>query len=122
MAVAEKQRLSTPLEVRLACRTGELAGPTAGLAPGYVQGNLVILPRVLASDFLRFAQANPKPCPIIGTSEPGAWSVRALGDDLDLRADLPRYRVWRNGELVDEPTDIRDNWRPDLVGFVIGCS
>jgi len=122
MAVAKRQVLSTPLDVRLACRTGEFAGPTAGLAPGYVQVNLVILPQDLAGDFLRFAQGNPKPCPVIGTSEPGAWSVRALADDLDLRTDLPRYRVWRHGELVDEPTDIRGYWRPDLTAFVIGCS
>jgi uncharacterized protein YcsI (UPF0317 family) len=122
MTKANTHALAAPLDVRLASRTGELAGPTAGLAPGYVQGNLVILPQDLAGDFLRFAQANPKPCPVIGTGEPGAWSIPALGGDLDLRTDLPRYRVWRNGELVDEPADVRGCWRPDLVAFVIGCS
>jgi uncharacterized protein YcsI (UPF0317 family) len=110
------------LNVRLACRKGSLTGPTAGLAPGNVQGNLAILPKELADDFLRFAQANPKPCPIIGVTETGSFAVPALGADLDLRTDLPRYRVWRNGELIAEPTDIRDYWRSDLVGFVIGCS
>ena len=110
------------LAVRLACRKGALIHNTGGLAPGYVQGNLAILPRALADDFLRFAHLNPKPCPVIGFTEPGSPHVPALGADLDLRTDLPRYRVWRHGELVDEPTDITRYWRDDLVGFVIGCS
>jgi uncharacterized protein YcsI (UPF0317 family) len=92
------------------------------LAPGNVQANLVILPKDLANDFLRFAQANPRPCPVLGVTEVGSPHLPMLGADLDLRTDLPRYRVWRNGELVAEPTDISDLWRDDLVGFAIGCS
>lgn len=107
---------------RLAIRAGSHRGPTAGLAPGFVQGNLAILPERLASDFLRFCQLNPKPCPLIGTSAPGDWRVPALGEDLDIRTDLPRYRVWRDGALEAEPNDIRDVWRDDFVSFVIGCS
>jgi uncharacterized protein YcsI (UPF0317 family) len=112
----------TGLAARLLARNGGYAGPTSGFAPGYVQGNLAILPRVLAADFLRFCQLNPKPCPLVGVTGPGEPRVPALGEDLDLRTDLPRYRVWRNGELVEEPTDIKGYWRDDLVGFVIGCS
>ena len=97
-------------------------GPTAGLAPGYVQGNLAILPKALAEDFRIFCERNPKPCPLIGMSAPGDPRVPELGEDLDIRTDLPRYRVWRNGELVAEPDDISDVWRDDLVSFVIGCS
>ena len=78
-------------------------GPTAGLAPGYVQGNLAILPQALAADFLRFCQLNPKPCPLIGDLGAGRSARAGLGEDLDIRTDLPRYRVWRNGELVAEP-------------------
>ena len=110
------------LSARLAVRVGHHRGPTAGLAPGYVQGNLAILPQALAADFLRFCQINPKPCPLIGTSAPGDWRVPELGEDLDIRTDLPRYRVWRNGELVAEPEDVTEFWRDDLVSFVIGCS
>ncbi len=110
------------LAARLAVRAGQHRGPTAGLAPGYVQGNLAILPQALAADFMRFCQLNPKPCPLIGTSAPGDWRVPELGEDLDIRADLPRYRVWRKGELVAEPEDITEFWRDDLVSFVIGCS
>jgi uncharacterized protein YcsI (UPF0317 family) len=108
--------------VRLAARRGELTGNTAGLGLGYVQGNLVVLPRDLAADFLRFAQRNPKPCPVIGVSEPGSRSLPELAEDLDIATDLPKYRVWRNGELVDEPGSAVDYWREDLVSFVIGCS
>jgi len=108
--------------VRLAIRRGEHRGPTSGLAPGYVQGNLAILPSALAADFLRFCRANPKPCPLLESSAPGDWRLPALADDLDIRSDLPRYRVWRNGELVAEPDDVREFWRDDLVSFVIGCS
>ncbi len=107
---------------RLRIRSAAFTGPTAGLAPGNVQANLVVLPRSLAHDFLRFAQANPKPCPVLAVSDPGARDFPTLGQDLDIRTDLPRYRVWRDGELVSEPTDVRDVWRDDLVSFAIGCS
>lgn len=107
---------------RLRIRNGAFTGWTAGLAPGNVQANLVILPRDLAHDFLRFAQANPRPCPVLAVSEAGDPRFPTLGADLDIRTDLPRYRVWRNGELVGEPTDVRDVWRDDLVSFAIGCS
>jgi len=112
----------TGLAVRLAARAGRLTGHTSSLAPGFVQGNLAILPAALAGDFLRFCQRNPKPCPVLGIGEPGSPFVPELGADLDLRTDLPRYRVWRKGELVDEPTDLAAHWRDDLVAFVLGCS
>jgi uncharacterized protein YcsI (UPF0317 family) len=108
--------------VRAAIRSGAFTGHTAGLAPGRVQGNLVVLPADVASEFLLFCQRNPKPCPVLAVGDPGDPRLRALGEDLDLRTDVPRYRVWRDGELVDEPTDIRAHWRDDLVGFVLGCS
>jgi len=114
--------LRTGLEVRLASRSGGFDGATSGLAPGFVQGNLAILPRDWADDFLRFCQANPKPCPVIGVSDAGSVAIPALGADLDIRTDLPRYRVWRDGALVDEPHDLHAVWRDDLVSFVIGCS
>jgi len=107
---------------RLRMRQGLFTGPTSGLAPGNVQANLVILPKALAHDFLRFAQANPRPCPVLAVTEAGDPRLPTLGEDLDLRTDLPRYRVWRNGEMVGEPTDIRHLWRDDLVGFAMGCS
>ena len=110
------------LAVRLAARSGALDAPTAGLAPGYVQGNLAILPRDYAEDFLRFCQANPKPCPLLGVSEAGDPAIPVLGADLDIRTDIPRYRVWRDGELIGEPRDLKSVWRDDLVSFVLGCS
>jgi uncharacterized protein YcsI (UPF0317 family) len=91
------------------------------MAPGYVQGNLCILPREYAMDFAAFCQRNPKPCPIVGMSSPGDVRLPDLGD-LDIRTDLPRYRVFRDGACIDEPTDITDYWRDDLVSFVLGCS
>ena len=92
------------------------------MVDGNVQGNIVILPEALAHDFLRYCQLNPKPCPVLAVGEPGNASLPTLGADIDIRTDVPRYRVWRHGELVAEPTDISDLWRPDLVTFVIGCS
>ncbi len=103
-------------------RSGDFSGPTAGLAAGNVQANLVILPKALAHDFLRFAQANPKPCPVLAVSEPGDPGLPSLGEDLDIRTDMPKYRVWRDGELVAEPFDVRHVWRDDLVSFALGCS
>lgn len=113
---------SNALSVRLAARSGALALHTSGLASEHVQGNVVILPEVLAADFMRYCQRNPKPCPLLAVSEPGDPYLPALGADLDIRSDVPRYRIWRNGELVQEPSDIRALWRADLVSFVIGCS
>jgi uncharacterized protein YcsI (UPF0317 family) len=107
---------------RATVRRGEFRGPTSGLAPGNVQGNLAILPAALAGDFLRFCQLNPKPCPVLGVSAPGDWRIPQLADDLDIRTDLPRYRVFRDGVCIDEPCDVRAHWRDDLVSFVIGCS
>jgi uncharacterized protein YcsI (UPF0317 family) len=106
---------------RRAYRAGK-AGSTAGVAPGYVQGNLAILPEAQAASFHRFCQLNPKPCPIIGMSEVGNPRIPALGLDLDIRTDIPGYRVWRDGEVIDEPTDVMAHWRDDLVAFVLGCS
>src|SRR6201998_4158324 len=107
---------------RMRVRAGEFSGTTAGLAPGNVQANLVILSKALAHDFLRFAQENPKPCPVLAVSEPGNPRLPNLGEDLDIRSDLPRYRVWRRGELVEEPLDLFHVWRGDLVSFALGCS
>jgi uncharacterized protein YcsI (UPF0317 family) len=109
-------------EARLMIRRGDLTGPTSGLAPGYVQGNLAVLPAALAGDFMRFCHLNPKPCPLLAASGPGDFRLPTLADDLDIRTDLSRYRVFRHGELVDEPADIRAHWRDDLVAFVLGCS
>ena len=103
-------------------RRGEITGHTSGLAPGCVQGNVVILPQALAADFLRFCQLNPKPCPLLAVSAPGDPALPALGADIDMRSDVPRYRVFRGGELVEEPTDIGHLWRADLVSFILGCS
>lgn len=114
--------LATGLDVRLASRRGELTDSTAGFAPGYVQANLAILPERLAGDFLRFCQRNPKPCPLIGVSEVGDPTLASIGADLDIRTDVPGYRVFRDGAVIAETTDIHDYWRDDLVTFAIGCS
>ena len=109
-------------KARLAIRSGEWTSHTSGLAEGHVQGNVVILPELLANDFLRYCQRNPKPCPLLAVSEPGDAMLTGLGADIDIRTDVPRYRVWRDGALADQPTDISSLWRKDLVTFVIGCS
>jgi uncharacterized protein YcsI (UPF0317 family) len=113
---------STPAEVRAAVRVGAWSGHTSGLAERHVQGNVVILPKAQADDFLRYCQRNPKPCPLLAVGDAGDPSLPTLGRDIDIRSDLPRYRVWRDGALVDEPTDIGALWRDDFVTFVLGCS
>jgi uncharacterized protein YcsI (UPF0317 family) len=116
------ETLATPLAVRLAARAQRITGQTAGLAPGFVQGNLVVLPASIADEFLRFCQRNPKPCPLIAVSDPGQPRISSLGEDVDLRTDLPCYRVWQEGALVASTPSVSDLWRDDLVAFVIGCS
>ncbi len=120
--MAGELRNATGADVRAASRRGELTTPTPGLALGYVQANLVVLPREWAFDFLLFCQRNPKPCPLLDVTEPGDPEPKFVAPGSDLRIDLPAYRVWRNGELIEEPSDITAHWRDDLVSFVIGCS
>ena len=109
-------------ESRAAARTGRLDRHTSGIAMGNVQGNVVILPAQLANDFLRFCQRNPRSCPLLAVSEPGDPGLPTLGRGIDIRSDLPRYRVWQHGEVTAEPQDISELWRDDFVTFVIGCS
>lgn len=119
---AMPESLPTGVAVRHAARSGTLSGHTVGAAPRYVQGNVVIVPREHAYDFLLYCQRNPKPCPLLAVSDAGEPRLPALGEDLDIRTDVPRYRVWRHGQLESEPTDITALWRDDLVSFVLGCS
>jgi uncharacterized protein YcsI (UPF0317 family) len=110
-----------PAELRAQVRRGAHSGNTSGLAPGYVQCNLVILPADFAADFMRFCQLNPKPCPLLAVGEPGNPTLPALGD-LDIRTDLPGYCIFEHGEWVGEADAVTDRWRDDLVGFALGCS
>jgi uncharacterized protein YcsI (UPF0317 family) len=114
--------LRDPRAARRAIRAGAYAGHTSGIAPGYVQGNLCILPREYADDFRAFCARNPKPCPLLAESAPGDPRLPSLGEDLDIRSDVPRYRVFRDGEFVEDVAQIGPLWRDDLVAFVLGCS
>src|SRR5437667_494861 len=109
-------------QIRELAAASKLTGPTAGLAMGYVQANLVIVPRELAFDFLLFCHRNPKPCPLLDVTEPGSPHPRAVAAESDLRTDLPRYSVYLDGRLADEPRNLHDWWRDDLVSFLLGCS
>jgi uncharacterized protein YcsI (UPF0317 family) len=112
----------SPQELRNKIRSGEHSGITSGFAAGHVQCNIVILPSTQANDFLRFCQLNPKPCPLIAMSnKPGDFSLPPLGN-IDIRTDVPRYRVFRDGQLNEEIDDISSLWRDDLVTFALGCS
>ncbi len=119
---ATQKLARTAQQCRQQIRDRAHTGPTAGLARGAVQANLMILPASLAPEFLLFCQRNPKPCPLLAVTEPGQTAVPTMGEDIDLRTDVPRYRIWRKGELIDEPTSLLEAWRDDLVSFVIGCS
>ena len=111
-----------PSSLRRAIRRGSFTGYTAGLTPGFVQGNICILPRDYAEEFLLYCQRNPQPCPLLTRSDPGDPMLPALGKDIDIRTDVPRYHILRDGEFVEEVTDITPFWRNDLVTFVLGCS
>lgn len=114
--------LSTPQGFRQAVRAGVVAGPTAGVVPGRLQANLVVLPEEHAADFLEFCQRNPKPCPVLEMTRPGNPEPNRTAPGSDLRTDVPRYRIFIDGRLHAEPTDIIDTWREDLVAFLLGCS
>jgi uncharacterized protein YcsI (UPF0317 family) len=112
----------TPKQIRNLIRKGKWNKPTAGLAMGYAQANLVILPQKYAFDFLLFCQRNSKPCPLLEVLEPGKYMTKFLSSDADIRTDIPRYNIYRNGKLVGQVKDIKSLWKKDLVSFLLGCS
>lgn len=119
----DESNLQTQInKLRSAIRSARHTGPTSGLANGAMQGNVVILPADWANEFLLFCQKNPVSCPLIGVSNVGDFHIPELGNDIDMRYDVPEYFVYRNGEKVDSCVDIADLWQEDFVAFVLGCS
>lgn len=114
--------MQTVAEIRKKIREGIITSPTAGMAPGHVQANLAIVNKDFAYDFLLFAQRNPKPCPILDVTDVGSAVPKIMAPDADIRFDLPRYFVYKNGEKIDELTSIEKIWQDDFVAFLIGCS
>jgi len=114
------------IDFRRLCRDGSYTGPTAGKAAGFAQANLVIVPKEYALDLVVFLQRNPKPCPLLGITDPGSCSVPVIAekDDFNIYTDCPKYRIWKDGEVVEEVTDVThiQKSNPDMVGFLLGCS
>lgn len=113
---------ASPSEVRKLIREGKIVKPTSGMCAGYAQANLVVLPKDLAYDFLLFTQRNPKPCPILEVSDVGSRTLKKIAKDCDIAKDIPKYRIYKKGELVGEYTDVSEFWQDDFVSFLIGCS
>ncbi len=113
----------SPQAVRADIRRGAFTGLTTGVAPGFVQANLAILPKDAAYDFLLFCQRNPRPCPLIDVTDAGSPEPRGAAPGADLRTDVPKYRIYKDGVLADsDVTGITPFWRDDLVSFLLGCS
>ena len=113
---------ASPARLRGIFRSGAYRGTTANMSNGYTQGNLAILPASHALDFARFCQRNPKPCPMVGVSDTGDPVMRTLGDDIDIRTDIPSYNIYRDGVFDRSVADVREFWQEDSVAFVLGCS
>ncbi len=111
-----------PLEVRKLISEGKITGQTSGMCLGYAQANLVIVPKNIAYDFLLFTQRNPKSCPLLEVGDVGDKFIKYLGKDINIAKDIPKYRIYKKGELIGEYTDIEKFWREDFVSFLIGCS
>jgi uncharacterized protein YcsI (UPF0317 family) len=114
--------MNDPKQIRAANRSGELKRTTAGLAPDYVQANLAVLPKEQAYDFLLFCQRNPQSCPLLEVTDVGSPEPKLTAPGADLRTDIAKYRIYKNGEVTDEVTDVTPYWRDDLVAFLLGCS
>lgn len=120
---SEKELLEmTPQEFRAIVKRGEYVGETTGVCRGFAQANLAVVPKDMAFDFLLFCNQNPRPCPVMDVTEPGDPHPKIMAPEADLRTDIPKYRVYRDGKLIAEPTDVMDYWRDDLVAFLLGCS
>ena len=111
----------TPTKLREIIRSGAWKTPTSGVAPGHVQANLVMVPQSASFHFLLFCVRNPKPCPILDVLEPGKVEP-GIAPGADLRTDLPRYRIYRDGELENEVEDVTDVFNDGMVSFLLGCS
>ncbi|MBZ7985601.1 putative hydro-lyase [Campylobacter sp. Cr9] len=112
----------TPKELRALISKNEFNKPTSGVCPNYVQANLAILPKSDAYDFLLFCQRNPKPCPLIEVLDAGEYLTKICADNADIRTSIPKYRIYKKGELVDEVSDIINYFKDDYVSFLMGCS
>lgn len=121
-SVWQEMLSATPVQARHIIREGRYSASTSGLCAGFAQANLIILPKDQAYDFLLFAQRNPKPCPILEVLEVGEKYTKTIADDCNIATDFPKYRIYENGEMTSEVTDIGDIWQDDFVGFIIGCS
>ncbi len=113
---------SAPAEVRKLIREEKITVQTSGMCDGYAQANLCILPKKYAYDFLLFCQRNQQSCPLLEVGDEGSRFLKTSASDCDIATDVPKYRIWKNGELAGEYTDVSKFWRDDLVTFVIGCS
>jgi len=122
MADLKTLNQAAPKKMRSLIRRGKWDRPTAGVAMGYAQANLVILPEEYAFDFLLFCQRNPKPCPLLEVLEPGEYRTGFIASDADIRTDIPKYNIYRKGRLERTAKEIKDLWRKDLVTFLLGCS
>lgn len=112
----------TAQDIRKQIRRGAISGSTAGLCPGFLQTNIVILPKDYADPFIAYCLKNPVPCPLINVGDAGDPFLTTLGTDIDIRRDVPGYNVYRDGRLADSPTDIAELWSEDMVAFALGCS
>ena len=113
---------TSPKELRLLIREQKITTETSGMSSGFVQANLVILPKKHADNFKKFTERNPKPCPVLEVTEPGDPFIKRIADRADIRTDVPRYRVFKNGSLIGEPFEITRYWQDDFICFLIGCS
>ena len=118
----EDLRQADQKTVRGAIRSGAYQDHTAGLATDYLQANLVIVEDVHALDFVRYCLRNPKPCPIVGVGDTGNPMMTTLGQDIDVRTDVPSYNIYRYGQFIESCSDIRHLWQNNLVAFALGCS
>jgi uncharacterized protein YcsI (UPF0317 family) len=115
-------KMLTPAEVRAVIRKDRWDKPTTGVALGYAQANLVILPQKYAFDFLLFCQRNPKPCPVLEVLGPGEYRPDFLAKGADVRTDAPRYNVYVKGRLKKSSGSIQELWKDDFITFFLGCS
>lgn len=118
----EELKKMHPKDIRALIRKQDFKEHTMGVAEGYAQANLAIIPKKQALEFMIFCQRNPKPCPVLEVTEPGVSKLKYLSDTADIKTDIGQYRVFKDGVCIDEPYDVTKYWRDDLICFLIGCS
>jgi uncharacterized protein YcsI (UPF0317 family) len=103
-------------------------GPTNGICIGYMQCHMVVMDLSLAMNFITFCQRNHQSCPMLEicvddeNSRSYMPTELAPSGNVDLRTDIPKYSIYRDGLWERDIANATSVWPENAVSFLIGSS